>query len=158
MGGWPRLVSAAFRNGPTATRRPTVQKPSDHHSGGNRIQPAEMSRPGRRGCTPAHPARIPNREAKLKPDRPLIFSVLLLAGGLAVIFGYCHGNTGLTAAYPFSGTVLHVDFTTVGPGVLGGLALTALGALLLAWSFIVAILSQMRLLGAHDAPPERLMD
>ncbi len=94
----------------------------------------------------------------MKPDRPLIFSVLLLAGGLAVILGYCHGNTNFTAAYPFSGTILHVDFTTVGPGVLGGLALTFLGAILLVWSFLAAIVNQFRLMTASETQPERLLD
>lgn len=94
----------------------------------------------------------------MKPDRPLIFSVLFLAAGLFLIFGYCHGNTGFAAAYPFSGTLLHVQFEESGPGVLGGLALTALGALLLAWSFIAAIVSQVGLLMESEAPDERLLD
>lgn len=94
----------------------------------------------------------------MKPDRPLICSVLLLAAGLTLILAYCHGNSGFTAAFPFSGTILHVDFTTTGPGVLGGLALICAGILLLLWSFLAAIVSQISLLLASDAPPERLLD
>lgn len=94
----------------------------------------------------------------MKPDRPLIFSVLFLAAGLGLILGYCQGSTNFAAAYPFSGTMLHVDLTEVGPGVLGGLAFTAIGALLLAWSFIAAIVNQIGLLAASDSPTERLLD
>jgi hypothetical protein len=94
----------------------------------------------------------------VKPDLPLICSVVVLTTGLALIFGYCHGATSFAAAYPFSGTNLHVEFSEVGPGVLGGLALTALGALLLAWAFIAAIVSQVGHWLASEEPTERLLD
>lgn len=94
----------------------------------------------------------------MKPDRPLIFSVLCLAFGLGVILGYCNGNSSLSTAYPFSGTVLHIDITTVGIGVLGGVFLTALGLLLLVWSFVAAIVSQVGLMMDSDAAPERLLE
>lgn len=94
----------------------------------------------------------------MKPDRPLIFSVLCLAAGLFLVFGYCHGNTSFAAAYPFSGTNLRVEFAESGPGVLGGIALTAIGLLLLAWSFLAAIVSQVGSLMESEAPDERLLD
>lgn len=94
----------------------------------------------------------------MKPDRPLIGSVLFLAAGLGIIFGYCHGNSSITAAYPFSGTVLHVDFTTVGPGVLGGLVLAAIGLFLMVWSFIAAIVRQISLMLAAESAPDKLLD
>ncbi len=94
----------------------------------------------------------------MKPDRPLIISVLCLAIGLGVILGYCNGTSSLSAAYPFSGTVLHVNITTVGVGVLGGLFLTGLGLLLLVWSFIAAIVSQIGLMMDSDAAPDRLLE
>jgi hypothetical protein len=94
----------------------------------------------------------------VKPDRPLICSVLCLAAGIGLILGYCHDSSSFAAAYPFSGSMLHVDFSTAGPGVLGGLALLALGLLLLAWSFIAAIVNQVGLIGESDAPPEHLLD
>lgn len=94
----------------------------------------------------------------MKPDRPLIVSVLCLAAGIGLIFGYCHGNTSFAAAYPFSGTMIHIDFSETGPGVLGGLALTAIGVLLLIWSFLAAIVNQVGLMGESDAPPEHLLD
>ena len=97
----------------------------------------------------------------MKPDRPLIVSVLLLAAGLGLIIAYCHGNTNLSAAYPLSGSTLHLDLTTEGPAVLGGVLLTALGLLLLAWAFLVAILSQLGHLVESEEPAkpaERLLD
>jgi hypothetical protein len=106
-----------------------------------------------------HPVRIQHREKnRVKPDIPLICSVILLAAGLSLIFGYVHGNTSFAAAYPFSGTMLHVDFSEVGPGVLGGMALTALGALLLAWAFIAAIVNLVGRWLASEEPTERLLD
>lgn len=94
----------------------------------------------------------------MKPDRPLLVSFVCLAAGLSIILGYCHGSTSLTIAYPFSGTVLRVAFTTAGPGVIGGLALTILGALLLIWSFIAAIVSQVRSFSASDEPRNRILE
>ena len=63
----------------------------------------------------------------MKSDWLLIFSVLCLGFGLGVLLGYCTDHSSFAAAYPLAGSMLHVDFTTVGPGVLGGLALTFLG-------------------------------
>lgn len=82
----------------------------------------------------------------MKPDRPLILSVLLLAVGLGLVFGFCHGTAGVSAAYPFSGCSVNLCTTTTGPGALGGLMLVLLGALLLLWSFVLAIVAQFRLL------------
>lgn len=77
----------------------------------------------------------------MRVDRPFLAAVLFLGGGLALIIGYCHGTTGFSAAYPFSGSVLHIDMTTTGPGVLGGLALMVIGALFVVWTFLAAIVS-----------------
>lgn len=75
-----------------------------------------------------------------------------------LIFGYCHGDTSFAAAYPFSGTNIHVDFSETGPGVLGGLALTGIGVLLMAWAFIAAIVNQVGQWLTSEAPTERLLD
>lgn len=95
----------------------------------------------------------------MKPDRPLLASILSLAGGLALILGYCHGTTSLNAAYPFSGSILHIDITTTGPGVLGGMGLIAVGLLLMAWALIAAIINQITLMvsGGTHREPERLL-
>ena len=93
----------------------------------------------------------------MKPDRPLIVSVLLLAAGLGLIFGYCHGTVGLNAAIPVSGASFNLCTATTGPGALGGFALTVLGLLLLIWALVCAIMGQIRLLGPgrkREEPPK----
>ena len=77
----------------------------------------------------------------MRADRPLVGAVLLLGAGLALILVYCHGTTGFNLAYPFAGSTLHIDFTTTGPAVVGGVICTSLGALLLVWSFLAALVS-----------------
>jgi hypothetical protein len=102
---------------------------------------------------------IQHRETnEVKPDIPLICSVVLLAVGLSLILGYCHDSSSFAAAYPFSGTNLHLDLSEAGPGVLGGLALTIIGALLLVWAFIAAIVSQVGHWLTSEEPRERLLD
>lgn len=85
----------------------------------------------------------------MRPDRPLIVAVASLAAGVGLIVGYCQGATSMNAAYPFSGSTLHINLTANGPAVLGGLALTALGVLLLVWAVLAAIVHQFSLLGAR---------
>ncbi|MFZ0305678.1 MAG: hypothetical protein WAL75_23515 [Terracidiphilus sp.] len=77
----------------------------------------------------------------MRSDRPLILAVIFLGAGLGVIIGYCSGTTGFSASYPFTNSILHLDMTTTGPGVVGGLAATAIGVLLLIWAFFAAIVS-----------------
>jgi hypothetical protein len=84
----------------------------------------------------------------MKPDRFLIASVVLLAIGLYLTFGYCNGTVGMSAAYPLAAATLNICVTTNGPGVLGGPALTGLGVLLLLWALIGAVVGQFRLIGA----------
>jgi hypothetical protein len=94
----------------------------------------------------------------MKADRPLILSVLLLAAGVGLILAYCHGTTNLSAAYPFSGSTLHVDFTTVGPAVLGGILMTALGVLLMVVALLAAVVGEIGRLLHSDRPTERLLE
>ena len=82
----------------------------------------------------------------MRPDRPVIGGVVCLATGIALIVAYCHGATSASAVYPFSGSTLHIELTTTGPAVLGGLLLTAIGVLFLVWSLLAAIVSQISLL------------
>lgn len=77
----------------------------------------------------------------MRADRPLVGAVLFLAAGLTLILAYCHGTTGFNAAYPFGGSILHLELTTTGPAVLGGIACTAIGCLLLVWAFLAALVS-----------------
>ncbi len=93
----------------------------------------------------------------MTPDRPLIVAVASLATGVGLIVGYCQGATSMNVAYPFSGSTLHIALTTSGPGVLGGLALTALGVLLLAWSVLAAIVHQISLLAGGEDRMESIL-
>jgi len=88
----------------------------------------------------------------MRPDRPLIGAVATLAAGITAIVAYCHGTTAFSAGYPFSGSQLHIDFTTNGPAVLGGVALIALGLVLMAWALLAAFVSQIvQLFARNDA-------
>lgn len=78
----------------------------------------------------------------MKSDYALIGSVLLIASGFGLIFGYTHGTVGFSAAYPVSGTSLQVSINTTGLPAIAGVSLTALGVLLLAIVMIVAITRQ----------------
>ena len=82
-------------------------------------------------------------EITMRPDRPLIGAVALLAAGIAAILTYCHGNSTFNASYPLSACQLHLDITTTGPAVLGGVVSIALGLLLMAWALLAAIVSQI---------------
>jgi hypothetical protein len=83
----------------------------------------------------------------LRSDRPLILSVLLLAAGIGIIFEYGNGTGSFNASFPMAGASVQAAITTYGPAAMGGLALTALGVLLLAWSFLAAIVGQIQVLG-----------
>jgi hypothetical protein len=98
------------------------------------------------------------QEATMKSDRPLIASVLSLAAGLSLILSYCTGSTNLSAAYPLSTSTLHFDITTTGPAALGGIALCAVGLLLLVWALLAAIVGQLSLLAGAGKPTERLLE
>ena len=92
----------------------------------------------------------------MKSERPLIAAGLLLASGLGLIFGYCHGTTNLNAAYPMATSAFHLDITTSGPAALGGVALTAVGVLSLLWALVAAVVSQIRLLFGHSSEDDRI--
>jgi hypothetical protein len=94
----------------------------------------------------------------MKPDRPLIISILLLAGGSVLIFGYANGTAGLSAALPITNSTLHVNVNTTGPAALGGIALLGIGVPLLLWSLLAAIVSQLMLLGGGYKGPDKLLD
>jgi len=76
-----------------------------------------------------------------RSDGPLILAMVFLGAGLGVLIGFCNGTTGFSASYPFTGSILHVEMTTTGVGVMGGLAATAIGVLLLVWAVLAAIVS-----------------
>ncbi len=94
----------------------------------------------------------------MKSDRPLLGSILLLAAGLALIFSYCNGTTSFNAAYPFSGSTLHIDLMTNGPAAVGGVVLTAIGLLMLLWAVLAAIVGQVGQLFRSNRDPESILD
>ncbi len=94
----------------------------------------------------------------MKAERPLLGSILFLAGGLGLIFGYCNSATSFNAAFPFSGSTLHIDVLTNGPAAVGGVVLTAIGLLLLLWAALAAIVGQIGHLFSSDREPESLLD
>jgi hypothetical protein len=99
------------------------------------------------------------QEATMKPDRPLILSILSLAAGLSLIFVYGQGSAGMNAGIPVASSAVHLNISTSGPAALGGLALTALGVLLMAWALLSAIVSQMTHASDRaDKDPERLFE
>lgn len=91
---------------------------------------------------------------ELKPDRFVIGSVLFLSWGLWLIFGYCNGTVGMSAAWPLSGASLNICITTNGPGAPGGVMLTSIGVLLLIWALIWSIVGQFRRNGSREKRTE----
>jgi hypothetical protein len=93
----------------------------------------------------------------MKCERPLIASIVFLATGLSLIFGYCNGVSSFNATYPLTGSVLHLDLTTAGPAALGGVALTAVGVLFLLWALLGAIVGQISHLFHRDEEMDRIV-
>ena len=91
----------------------------------------------------------------MRSNGPLILAVLFLAAGLTVIFHYGMGSAEFNAAYPFSAANLQLSIATTGPAAIGGLVLTAVGALLLVWALLGAIVGVLSGFGSGDAE-ERL--
>jgi hypothetical protein len=97
----------------------------------------------------------------MKCDRPLILSVLLMAVGLGLTFGYCHGNAGMNVSYPFAGSVLKLNIETYGPAAVGGPLVTLMGLLVLAWALLCAVLAQFGLMGGRESDhgePTRILE
>jgi len=76
---------------------------------------------------------------RMRANGPLILAVLFVAGGLGVVFYYGVGTAGFNAAYPLAGASLQLSIATAGPAAAGGLALLALGLLIMAWALICAL-------------------
>jgi hypothetical protein len=95
----------------------------------------------------------------MRADRLLLGAILFLACGLFLILGYCNDATSFTAAFPFTGSTLHIDVLTNGPAAVGGVVLTAIGLLLLLWAALAAIVGQIvQLFSGSHRDPETLLD
>lgn len=86
----------------------------------------------------------------MRSDRPLIASIVFLATGLSLIFGYCNGATSFDAAFPLASSALHLDVVTTGPAALGGLACTGIGLIFMLWALLAAIVSQLGGMATHS--------
>lgn len=97
----------------------------------------------------------------MRAERPLILAVLMLAAGLGLIFGYCHGDAGLNVVYPFAGSVVKLSVETYGPAAIGGSVLTLLGLIALVWAFLCALVAQFGFGGGREedaGAPTRLLE
>jgi acyl-coenzyme A thioesterase PaaI-like protein len=75
--------------------------------------------------------------------------------GVGVVFGYCHGTTGMTLGDSLASVSVHIDITTTGVPVLVGLPLTFVGALLLFIAWVLAIFGGRRRGVVEPAPRRR---
>jgi len=78
----------------------------------------------------------------LRADRWAIAAVIFLTAGLWTLFNFCHGDAGLSFALPVSGSKVSLNVTTMGVPVLIGVPLTVIGAVLLAGTFVAALVEQ----------------
>jgi hypothetical protein len=92
----------------------------------------------------------------MKSDGPLILAVLFLAAGLTVIFGYGVGTGGFNAAYPFAAANFQMSISTAGPAAVGGMALLAVGVLVLVWALAAAIVGLFLGFGTDRGRADRL--
>ena len=92
----------------------------------------------------------------MRSDGPLILAVLSLAAGLTIIFKYGVGTAGFNAAYPVSGASVQMSISTAGPAAIGGMALTALGLLLMLWALVCAVVGQFVGFGTERGRAERM--
>ena len=92
----------------------------------------------------------------MKSDGPLILAVLFVAAGLATIFGYGVGTGSFNAAYPFAAANLQMSISTAGPAAVGGMALLAVGLLLLIWALAAAIVGLFVGYGTDRGRTDRL--
>ncbi|MGA2649994.1 MAG: hypothetical protein ABSF28_05715 [Terracidiphilus sp.] len=91
----------------------------------------------------------------MRSDGPILLAVLFLAAGVTVIFTYGVGTGAFNAAYPLAGASLQLSIATAGPAAVGGLALVALGLLILAWSLICAVVGLFTPADAYRDNPAR---
>jgi len=72
-------------------------------------------------------------------QKMIIAATVALAIGLAWVMSYWNGSAGFNVAAPVSGTKFSLNVEVTGWPALGGVALTAFGALLLLASAVTSI-------------------
>ena len=83
---------------------------------------------------------VQSSPAEVRVKGVLVTAVVCLSTGIGVLFAFCHGNTGVQFAYPFSAASVHVDITTTGVPAIAGLILTIGGVMLLMVATIIALI------------------
>jgi hypothetical protein len=78
----------------------------------------------------------------MRIDRWLIAALLFIGSGVWLILAWCHGTVGFNFAYPFDGTKLAFDVTSVGFPVIVGIPLVALGLLFMLIALLAALIAQ----------------
>jgi hypothetical protein len=78
----------------------------------------------------------------MRTDRWLLGAFVFLASGLWLTFEWGHGNVGLSAAFPVSGTRLTIDVFTTGWPVITGLPLVVVGLFLMLIAVVSALIAQ----------------
>jgi hypothetical protein len=97
-------------------------------------------------------------KAVIRADRWVIAAVIFLSAGLWTIFNFCHGDAGLSFALPVANSKVSLNVATMGAPVLIGVPLTAIGAVLLAAAFVVAVAEQFTRRGADRSLSQRERD
>jgi hypothetical protein len=92
-------------------------------------------------------------EIRLKPL--LLISVVCLALGVGLVFGYCNGTTGMTMGDSLAAASIHIDITTTGVPVLVGIPFTFAGAFLLFIAWVLAIFGGSKRNAVEPAPRRR---
>ena len=78
----------------------------------------------------------------MRTDRWLIAALVFLVAGVWTTFAWCHGTVGFNFAYPFAGSKLAFDVTSMGVPVLVGIPLVLLGLLFMLIAFLAALVAQ----------------
>lgn len=75
----------------------------------------------------------------MRADRPLLVSAAFLGAGLWMIFRYATTGAAINPTAPWSNVGFQFHIAENGPGAMGGVALTAIGALLFVWAIFAAL-------------------
>ncbi len=72
-------------------------------------------------------------------EKLTLASIVFLAIGLAWIISFWNGSVGFSAAHPVTASKFAMDVTVTGGPALGGIALTVIGAVMLLFCAVMAV-------------------